>query len=173
MARRWATLVSVVAGVAIATLGAASSAAGGWAVTTVDPFDPPAAGEEVDIGFTILQHGRTPVDVDGVVIFVEDERGNSTQFAAVPEGTVGRYRATIEFPDSGTYHWSVVQGWFGSQDLGTLDIESGGSASASSTAWRAAPLAVVAGAGIAGTLAWRHTRRRTASGQALATTNGA
>ena len=118
----------------------------------------------LDIGFTILQHGRTPVDVDGVVIFVVDEDGDSTQFAAEPEGTVGRYRATVVFPESGTYRWSVVQGWFGAQDLGTLDIEPGGSASAA--VW---PLALVAGAGVAGTLAWRHTRRRTA----LATTNGA
>ena len=145
MARRWATLVGIVAGV-VAFGGASSAAAGGWAVTTVDPFDPPAAGEDLDIGFTILQHGRTPVDVDGVVIFVVDEDGDSTQFAAEPEGTVGRYRATVVFPEPGTYRWSVVQGWFGAQDLGTLDIEPGGSASAA--VW---PLALVAGAGVAGT----------------------
>ncbi len=166
MARRCATLVGIVAGVAVATFGGASSAAaGGWAVTTVDRFDPPAAGEDLDIGFTILQHGRTPVDVDGVVIFVVDEDGDSTQFAAEPEGTVGRYRATIVFPEPGTYRWSVVQGWFGAQDLGTLEIEPGGSASAA--VW---PLALVAGAGVAGTMAWRQARsdgpcwRRTTEG---------
>lgn len=119
---------------AVATLATltvpAATEAGGWAVTSLDPMTgAPAAGEEVQIGFTIRQHGRTPVAVDDAAIVVTDAAGHTTRFAAVADGAVGHYVATVEFPTSGRYEWSVIQGWFGPQDLGAIDV-----ASSSSTA---------------------------------------
>jgi hypothetical protein len=97
--------------------------AGGWAVTTLDPMAAPAPGEPVGVGFTIRQHGVTPVAVDGVRIMVTDASGGTEAFAARPEGTTGHYVAAVTFPDAGAYQWSVVQGWFGPQDLGSIDVQ--------------------------------------------------
>ncbi len=97
--------------------------AGGWAVTTLDPMAAPAPGEPVDVGFTIRQHGVTPVAVDDVRIMVTDASGGTDAFTARPEGTTGHYVAAVTFPDAGAYEWSVIQGWFGPQDLGTIDVQ--------------------------------------------------
>ena len=144
MGRR--AVASVIGLFALWTVAPSSVSAGGWAVTQVDPFDTPAAGEDVEVGFTILQHGETPVDVDGVIIVVEAPDGDITEFTAESAGTVGRYRATIEFPESGRYQWSVIQGWFGPQDLGALDIDAAGW-SPPAAAWFVGPLALAAIAG--------------------------
>ena len=144
MGRRFAAVV--IGLLALWSVAPSPAKAGGWAVTQVDPFDEPAAGKDVDIGFTILQHGQTPVDVDGVMIVVEGPDGDITRFPAESAGALGRYRATIEFPESGQYEWSVIQGWFGPQDLGVLDIDATGWSPPAAT-WFVAPLAL---AGIAG-----------------------
>ena len=97
--------------------------AGGWAVTTLDTMAAPAPGGPVDVGFTIRQHGVTPVAVDGVQITVTDAAGATETFPASPEGATGHYVAAVTFPAAGSYRWSVVQGWFGPQDLGTIDVQ--------------------------------------------------
>ena len=97
--------------------------AGGWAVTTLDTMAAPAPGAPVDVGFTIRQHGVTPVVVAGVRLMVTDASGATEAVAARPEGTTGHYVATVTFPAAGSYRWSVVQGWFGPQDLGTIDVQ--------------------------------------------------
>jgi len=148
-------------GLVIAIVGVVASApasAGGWAVTSVDPFDPPVAGADLEIGFSILQHGRTPVDVDGVIIVVEDPSGATRQFTAEPAGSVGRYRATIELPEAGRYRWSVIQGWFGPQDLGAFDVDQPATG-AFPVPWVAGPAAAVAAAGVVGLLVVRRRRQ--------------
>jgi hypothetical protein len=97
--------------------------AGGWAVTTLDPMEMPAPGDQVDVGFTIRQHGVTPVAVSDVSILVTDASGATETFAAHPDGTTGHYVAPVTFPAAGSYRWSVVQGWFGPQDLGTVRVQ--------------------------------------------------
>ena len=121
--KRLLTALAVAAGVAVA--GSAPASAGGWAVTTLDPLDSPLPGEQVDVGFTIRQHGVTPVAVDGVAILVTDARGATESFTAHAEGPVGHYVASVTFPTAGSYRWSVEQGWFGSQDLGTVRVGAG------------------------------------------------
>jgi hypothetical protein len=114
----------------IATGGAAG--AGGWAVTTLDEHPAPAAGQDVEVGFTIRQHGVTPVALEDVSVTVTDPAGGTRVFPAVPEGPVGHYVAVVSFPDSGTYRWSVQQGWFAEQPLGSLSVPAAGAASAAS-----------------------------------------
>jgi hypothetical protein len=118
-------LVPLAAGAAVLLPLAAPHAvdAGGWAVTTLDTMAAPAPGEPVDVGFTIRQHGVRPVAVDDVRIMVTDSSGGTEAFAARPEGTTGHYVAAVTFPSAGSYRWSVVQGWFGPQDLGTIDVQ--------------------------------------------------
>lgn len=127
---------------ALSTIVLASPAtAGGWAATSLDPMAAaPVAGEPTDIGFTIRQHGVTPVAVDDVAIEVTDAAGAVTRFAAVADGAVGHYVATVELPASGRYDWSVIQGWFGEQDLGVLDVA--GSSAGSGDGWGTSPLTV-------------------------------
>ena len=41
-----------------------AAGAGGWAVASLDPIPTVRAGQSVDVGFRLLQHGRTPVVAD-------------------------------------------------------------------------------------------------------------
>ena len=118
--KRLLTALAVAAGLAVA--GSAPAGAGGWAVTTLDSLDSPLPGEHVDVGFTIRQHGVTPVAVDDVAILVTDARGETESFTAHAAGSVGHYVAAVTFPAAGSYRWSVEQGWFGPQDLGTVRV---------------------------------------------------
>lgn len=153
--RRLLALTVLVLG--IIGFAAPAAAKGGWALTVVDPFDEPSAGEDLDVTFTILQHGRTPVDVEGVLLLVDSPDGATTQYDAESTGEVGRYRATVSFPDDGRYHWRVIQGWFGEYDLGDLDVTG---ASATGAAWVVPAAGVGAvGAGLVGALAWRRRRQ--------------
>ncbi len=105
-----------------AALGfAAPAAAGGWAVTTLDPLaTTPVAGEPFDVGFTILQHGRTPITMPGAAIIVTDGAGAETRFPATPSGAEGHHVATVEIPVAGSFTWAVDA--FGIQDLGPLHV---------------------------------------------------
>lgn len=127
------------AGLALAVGGALGSgaavSAGGWAVTTLDEVPVPVPGEEVDVGFTIRQHGVTPVDLEeGVGIEITASDGSERFFAAESDGVVGHYVATVVFPDAGSYTWAVRQGWFADQELGTIDV--GASTAGGGSDWR-------------------------------------
>ncbi len=117
--RIWVLLLTV----AIGALGFGSSAsAGGWAVSTLDAVPVPSVGTPLDVGFTIRQHGVTPVDLENVGITVTPVGGSAQFFLAAGDGTVGHYVARVEFPSEGQYRWSIRQGWFGDQDLGLIDV---------------------------------------------------
>lgn len=82
--------------------------AGGWAVISLDELPSGAiAGEPLIIGFTVLQHGKTPMtglDPTITATLLKDE-----QFVVVaePEGKLGHYAATLTFPKEGNWEWSV------------------------------------------------------------------
>ncbi|MDO9174350.1 MAG: hypothetical protein Q7V62_06055, partial [Actinomycetota bacterium] len=76
----------LIAVLAIIGLGA-TAGAGGWAVTTLDAMPTPRPGEPVDVGFTIRQHGVTPIDIaDGVAIEVVAADGTVQRFPAERQG---------------------------------------------------------------------------------------
>jgi hypothetical protein len=113
------------------------AAAGGWALTTLDEYPTPVAGEEVAVGFTILQHGKTPVRLeasDKVGLQLTGPSGASEFFPATPEGAVGHYVATVRFAEAGEHTWAVHQGWFGLQDLGSLEVGADSVGAATSSA---------------------------------------
>lgn len=137
--KRLTWFTTVVAAALVFVIGPSPAAGGGWAMTSLDPFDPPAAGQPTTIGFTILQHGQTPVDVPDVGIRILGQGQKSEFFPAVSDGPdrVGHYTATVVFPTGGTFTWVVEQGWFGPQELGLITIEGGASAStAGSSSWQ-------------------------------------
>lgn len=142
----------------------AAAHAGGWAVTTLDAFAAPAPGATVDVSFTIRQHGVTPVDVDGVEIVVTGDDGTASRFPAVSAGAVGTYTAEVSFPESGRYEWSVIQGWFGPQSLGSIDVGDGPSVGGGTARWplalRLALPALAGGLGVVALLELRRPTRR-------------
>lgn len=82
--------------------------AGGWAVITLDEL--PAnvvAGTPLTIGFTVRQHGRTPMnglDATVTATLLTDKR-----FAVNAEldDKPGHYTATLTFPKEGEWSWSI------------------------------------------------------------------
>ena len=132
----WLTTCAVVG--LLSTISPARVAAGGWAVTSLDPFGQPVAGRPVTIGFTILQHGVTPVQVEGAGIRVVQNGTTGEFFPAVHDGDgrVGHYTARLVFPREGTFTWLVEQGFFGPQDLGQITIAASSATPATGTASR-------------------------------------
>ena len=126
--------------------GLAPAGAGGWAVTTIDPLAAaPVAGRPFDVGFTIRQHGQTPISVTNAAIIVTGADGVETRFDARPVGAPGHHVATVELPTDGAHTWAVDQG-LGVQELGTLRVApaDGSGTDGDSSPWTI-PLFVVAG----------------------------
>ena len=159
-----ATLVALVV-----LLGfAAPSSAGGWAVGSLDAVPEPKAGQTVEVGFTILQHGVTPADLsEGVGIEIVRSDGSVDFFAGTSDGAVGHYVAEVRFPATdGEYTWGVRMGWFGTQDLGTIEVlpSDRGAAGSGPSAWSAARWVMVVATVSLATIAMADlvaTRRRT------------
>jgi len=82
--------------------------AGGWAVITLDeiPTDI-VAGEPVTIGFTVMQHGKTPMNDLTPTITANFHKDQEFTFTAVHDGKPGHYTATLTFPTEGKWDWSV------------------------------------------------------------------
>lgn len=108
---------------AVVLLVAAPALAGGWAVTTFDELPPKfRAGETYTLGYTIRQHGQTPVQVEETQIVARSEESGTVRFAGRPDGPVGHYVAEVHFPEAGQWSWEVIQGEFGPQELGIITI---------------------------------------------------
>jgi len=97
--------------------------AGGWAVTTFDDLPGQfVSGKEYVLGYTIRQHGQTPINVDRTEILALASSGRTLSFPGKSDGAVGHYLATVFFPAGGTYTWQVTQGAFAPQDLGRITV---------------------------------------------------
>ncbi|MCB1002255.1 MAG: hypothetical protein R2713_01535 [Ilumatobacteraceae bacterium] len=136
-------------------------------MASVDAIPAPRAGATEVVGFTILQHGVTPVDLlaepgNEVGIELVEADGSVAYFPAVSEGAIGHYVATVVFEDAGDHEWSIRMGWFGSQALGTVSV-SGVEASSDGSSWPAVRIAlsVLAATLVAGALVdlWSSRRR--------------
>ena len=116
-------VITALLAVLIVASATQTASAGGWAVASLDAVPAPAAGESTDVGFTVLQHGETPVlDADvGIELVLAD--GSTQFFAAVADGVPGHYVATVTFPETpGSYEWNARMGWFGSHELGSVEV---------------------------------------------------
>ncbi len=113
---------------ALALALGAPAAAGGWAATTLDEL-PPAihAGDTYQIGYTIRQHGVTPVNVEDlggttVIRIVAPDGAKSLSYQGVREGATGHYIAKVTFPYAGQWTWQVTQGPFAPHELGPIKV---------------------------------------------------
>jgi hypothetical protein len=115
---------TALAAVALVLL-AAPALAGGWAVTTFDPWPAEGfrAGESYRLGYTIRQHGVQPFGEARTEIRIRSGQGDVVQsFPGRPEGSVGHYVAEVRFPSSGDWIWEVTQDPFATQQLGTITV---------------------------------------------------
>lgn len=126
-------------GVVLVTVGvglsAATATAGGWAMSSLDAAPHPIAGQAIDVGFTIRQHGVTPVNpgIGNVGIDVRTAAGSEQFFPATANGPRGHYVARVRIATPGASTWTVRQGWFGPQDLGRIDVARGAAGAVAGT----------------------------------------
>lgn len=108
--RNWVVLFVLFIFLATATL----AQAGGWAVITLDELPgPQTAGTTFIVGMTALQHGRTPLEIDQLVVQARQESGGQAlTFSAKPEGKPGHYSVELLFPEPGRWEWGVSSGMF-------------------------------------------------------------
>lgn len=122
------TLVTALSATALSLLFAAPALAGGWAVTTLDQLPPDIrAAQEYAIGYTIRQHGVTPVEVEKMggtteIQITAPDGAKTLRYKGAPEGATGHYVATVNFPYQGTWTWKVTQGPFQPQELGAVYV---------------------------------------------------
>jgi hypothetical protein len=89
--------------------------AGGWAVITLDEMPGEVrAGEPWTVGFTVLQHGQTPVHIldDGTpiearLIATNPATGERVNVIAEPTGESGHFTVEITFPSEGEWTWTI------------------------------------------------------------------
>ena len=122
MARRsiFAFVVVILAMLALAI----PALAGGWAVLTLDSLPREVrAGERLQLGFIVRQHGKTPTnkDLDGnplkpVLTAIKQGGAVSTQSNAAEtiraearqQGPTGHYVVDLTFPSDGVWDWQIT-----------------------------------------------------------------
>lgn len=113
--------------------------AGGWAVITLDELPSNVvAGEPLKIGFTVLQHGKTPMSGLTPTITANLDKEAEFVVSAEPEGESGHYTATLNFPTEGEWQWSI-QAFAMDQPMPTLSVASALDTAASAPIAQAAP----------------------------------
>jgi hypothetical protein len=91
-------------------IGATAVSAGGWATIVADDGQPaePRAGEDVEYGFTVLQHGVTPADFEDPTLRLTNTlTGESFDVPAEPSGPAGHFVARFTFPTGGSWSYGV------------------------------------------------------------------
>ena len=85
--------------------------AGGWAVVTLDSLPQGVSpGAAFTIGFTVRQHGVTPLsnlDPAPQVTAKNAQTGEVVRSTATDDGPRGHYAARLTFPSSGEWSWGI------------------------------------------------------------------
>ena len=92
------------------TLGATAVLAGGWATIAADDASPPEprAGEDIEYGFTVLQHGETPAGFEDPTLRLTNTiTGETFDVPAEPSGPAGHFVARFAFPSAGSWSYGV------------------------------------------------------------------
>jgi hypothetical protein len=123
MARR--SMIALVLAI-LAMLALASTAlAGGWAVVTLDSLPREVrAGARFELGFMVLQHGKTPTNtnLNGdplkplLTATKQGEPAATFRAEARQQGQAGHYVVDLTFPSDGRWDWQIVLPTFYVQD---------------------------------------------------------
>ena len=116
---------------AAALLAAVPALAGGWAVVTLDEWPGAvAAGEPVQLGFSVRQHGwKLTPGLSPVISARHTANGDKLTANAGPGREAGYYMAELTFPSPGRWEWSIdafgaVQPMPALEVQGTIPVES-------------------------------------------------
>jgi Cytochrome c len=113
--------------------------AGGWAVITLDELPSGVvAGEPLAVGFTVLQHGKTPMTDLEPTVTASLSNNKPLTFFAIAEGKPGHYTATLTFPEEGNWEWSI-QAFTMNQKMPLFSVVSSGAASVSQSVAKVEP----------------------------------
>ena len=130
--RRAALLLTTV--VAVLSLPAAAWA-GGFATASLSSTPAGIApGEPWNVDMTILQHGVTPMTDVRPAVVVSLLDGKEKRFGGEPvDGKPGVYRATVVFPEAGTYEYTVDDGFTNAVPHTFPPVEIGGTAASATS----------------------------------------
>jgi hypothetical protein len=83
--------------------------AGGWTVVVLDQTpEGVRAGQEFQVGFTVLQHGEKPIGgLAPRIDLSEATSGQRISATAKPQGDIGHYVANLTLPTEGTWTWTI------------------------------------------------------------------
>jgi hypothetical protein len=96
--------------------------AGGWAVITLDELPTDViAGESLTVGFTVRQHGITPMNGIDPTVTARLSKNDEFVVHAEAEGKPGHYTAALTFPTEGKWEWSI-QAFTMDQPMPTLRV---------------------------------------------------
>lgn len=96
--------------------------AGGWAVITLDELPTNViVGEEFTVGFTVLQHGKTPMTDLSPIVIANLNKDSQFKVIAEEEGKPGHYTATLKFPREGEWNWTI-EAFSMQQKMPTLSV---------------------------------------------------
>jgi mono/diheme cytochrome c family protein len=104
------TRIRIALGLALllSLLVAVPAFAGGWAVIVLDELPSNiVAGQPATIGFTVLQHGRSPMDGLEPRIIANLFKEQEIVVHAEPDGEPGHYTASLTFPKEGEWRWFI------------------------------------------------------------------
>jgi hypothetical protein len=79
------------------------------------------AGTGQPVSFSILSHGKEPIDAGPASLRFQGPDGETLTFDARYDGE-GGYSAEVTLPSSGEWQWAVAAGEFVRQDLGTISV---------------------------------------------------
>jgi hypothetical protein len=117
--RRTVRILTIIA-VLVMTTGA-TALAGNITVVTLDEVPTEfQAGTAQPVSFSILSHGKEPIDAGPTSVRFQGPDGETLTFDARYEGE-GRYTAEVILPTSGQWQWAVAADFI-RQDLGTISV---------------------------------------------------
>jgi hypothetical protein len=103
---------------------AAPAIAGGWAVVTLDSLPQDVrAGQALNLGFMVRQHGQTPINsVEPVLEATNKDSDEMIRINAKQTGPVGHFVADVTFPSAGTWEWQITPAPFGPTEFAPLAV---------------------------------------------------
>lgn len=171
---RYRAATAALSAMALTLILATSALAGGWANAIMDspPDDPGGPNQPITIGFSLLQHGVTPVDWGTAqVVLTNEATGQSVTVDAAPQGKAGHWVAEVSVPAEGTWSYEVRHdleiSMVGFDPIVIGEAAAAPAAAPASTAATAQPALLLAGAFLgllalagmtAGVIALRHSK---------------
>jgi plastocyanin len=121
-------LISVLVCLSLLISWSQHGSAGGMATVHLDeaPSDV-RVGVPVSIGFKVMQHDVTPVNVDeAMVAATHRTSGESLQVKATQTGAIGHYVAEVTFPTAGSWKWSITPAPFAGTSFESIEVAAPG-----------------------------------------------